>query len=102
MDGLGQEVMSTLIFIGLIVSWVVSRIYYFPTKIIRSWVYEHGPRGVPYFYPFLCGLVILQILHVYWFVLIIKVALRKIFGGKISDIREEDVADPKKKSAKNK
>ncbi|EAN81173.1 hypothetical protein, conserved, partial [Trypanosoma cruzi] len=34
--------------------------------------------------------VVLQGLHLYWFALIVKLAIRALFGGPLDDIRSED------------
>ena len=45
----------------------------------------------PFLYPtFNALLVLLLILHVYWFAMICKIAYSKITTGKVEDIREED------------
>jgi hypothetical protein len=97
LECVGLEFLATLCFSCLLIVWPVSRMYYFPVKIIRSWMVEHQPMNVPYYTPFLIALFVLQALHIYWFILIIKVALRKIFKGKISDVREDSVVENNKK-----
>jgi hypothetical protein len=87
--GMGQEIISTFLFVCLLISWGITRLYYFPCKIIYSWVAEHQGH-VPYFYPFTACLITLQVLHVYWFILICKAALRKITKGNMEDPREVD------------
>ncbi|RNF04660.1 putative dihydroceramide synthase, partial [Trypanosoma conorhini] len=37
--------------------------------------------------------VVLQGLHVYWFALIVRLAVRTIFGGPLADIRSDDDED---------
>lgn len=88
LECVGLEFLSTLTFVGLMFSWMISRLYYFPVKIIRSWIVEHQPRNVPYFKPFLAALFVLLALHIYWFVLILQVAYRKVSKGKMQDVRE--------------
>ena len=45
----------------------------------------------PFLYPtFNALLVLLLLLHVYWFAMICKIAYSKITTGKIDDVREED------------
>lgn len=84
---------ATTCFLGLLVSWFVARLYYFPTMVLTSVWYEHyvqmqAPLAIPLFI-LLC---ILQVLHVYWFSLMVNLAYKKIFvpGAKTEDIRETE------------
>ncbi|KDD73621.1 hypothetical protein H632_c1994p1 [Helicosporidium sp. ATCC 50920] len=83
---------STALFVLFVACWAVLRLGIFPLRAIRScWL---GSREALGFWPG-CQLEInllllaLLVMHVYWFVLILRVALRKIRGGKLSDAREE-------------
>ncbi len=48
-----------------------------------------GGKPVDYYYAFNSLLCILVAMHVYWFVLICKVAVT-VVGGAAKDVREED------------
>jgi very-long-chain ceramide synthase len=69
-----------------------SRIIYFPfvvlhTTLVKSmWLYE------PFFgyYFFNSLLAVLQLLHLYWFYLILEMAYNLLKGKEISDTRSED------------
>ena len=69
-----------------------SRIIYFPfvvlhTTLVKSmWLYE--PFFGYYFFNFL--LAVLQLLHLYWFYLILEMAYNLLKGKEISDTRSED------------
>eukprot|EP00051_Salpingoeca_urceolata_P005062 m.70067 g.70067 ORF g.70067 m.70067 type:complete len:294 (-) comp14034_c0_seq1:192-1073(-) len=94
------ELASTITFAMLIVSWVWYRLYLFPVFVIPSVVYESEVvlgYQITFYHFFVSWLMILQVLHVYWFVLILKVAQRSLFEGGIEDVREEDAAKVKTK-----
>ena len=56
-----------------------------------SFEVEHVLGYKPFLYPtFNALLVLLLMLHVYWFAMICKIAYSKITTGKIGDVREED------------
>jgi len=85
------DFVATLCFVGLIISWFASRLYFYPTKVLTSVYYEHHVlMGVPLALPLLALLCVLQVLHVYWFSLILNLAYKKLFmdGVKMEDTRE--------------
>lgn len=98
---LGSEAGSTGFFVSLIVVWVISRLYYFPVKVIRSVYFEHYLMfDAPYCNYFTGLLCVLLVLHVYWFKLILKTFFKTIKTGKTVDAREdfdEGKKDKKKK-----
>lgn len=84
--------------------WVVARLGVFPFVIIRS-VLVHAPNYVQFnsvvggwMKTMFSGLVFLELLHVYWFVLICGVMHRTLTGKGVDDPREtkEKVAQKKK------
>ena len=95
--GLHDAVVVAL-FLPLPIAWVALRLVLFPLKVIwpamyhplaaSGWVHAHG------WCLFVPLLWVLWLLQLYWFVLILRVALRKMRGHKIRDIREEK-PDPK-------
>jgi len=82
---------ATICFVCLMVSWFMTRLYYFPTKVLTSVYYEHYLlKDIPLVLPLFSLLCVLQVLHVYWFSLILNLAYKKLFmdGVKIEDTRE--------------
>jgi hypothetical protein len=97
---LGMEGGSTGFFVLIIITWLISRLYYFPFKVIRSVYYEHYLMfDAPYCFYFTWLLCVLLVLHVYWFFLILK-SFRKSLktGGKEVDAREYTTTSSKKKT----
>lgn len=89
---LDNDLAATTVFLGLIVSWFAARLWYFPTKILRSvWVEHVGIMKIPFGKRFGCLLLILQVLNVFWFGLIVNMAYKKLFeGAAIEDTRESE------------
>jgi hypothetical protein len=99
------EMLSTLGFVGFMLMFLASRLVYYPV-VIHSCHF----RGPGYFFNrshdlqenTLTGLLtVLYPIHLFWFYLIVKVAIRTVSGSKVSDARsdsdEEDKPDVKKK-----
>lgn len=88
----GQEAASIAAFLAMAGSWFYLRLYLFPRHIIYSSMYEyqqvHG-RPIDYYYPMNGMLIMLLVMHMYWFSQICKVAVRSLHGS-IKDVREED------------
>jgi len=87
-----RETAADLLFGGFMLSWAVLRLYYFPFVIVQHVVKEslqHLGNVVSY-YSFSALLCTLVVLHVYWFWLILRVAVKKLVTGKVDDVREED------------
>ncbi|EDQ89724.1 uncharacterized protein MONBRDRAFT_20758 [Monosiga brevicollis MX1] len=89
---LDLDMLSTLTFVNMLISWVLYRLYYYPTIAINSAMFEsieEGPK--PKFHELFCiWLSLLQILHVYWFGLMLDVARRRLFEGEIEDVRDDE------------
>lgn len=98
-----MEIFSTLTFVNLVISWALYRLWYFPTRVISSTIWnviaEEERQGVifPYANHFRALLCLLLVLHVYWFFLILKVAQRAVTEG-IEDVRDEDAMARGKKT----
>lgn len=101
-----NDPVATAAFLGLIVTWFVARCVYFPLKVLRSVFVEHvGKMQIPFGKPFAFLLLILQVLNIFWFGLLIKMAYKKLFeGANIEDTRETELEDDTKakKSSKKK
>ena len=82
---------GSVVFFGLLlVVWVISRLYYFPVKVIRAVYFEHYLMfNSPYCQYFTGVLCILLVLHLYWTKLIIKTFYKYLTTGKTKDARED-------------
>lgn len=96
------ELGATLNFALFALTWLVLRILYFPLHVIRSTSIEvlsalriyAGMWWVPFVYYFFNSLLImLYVLHLYWFVLILRVIHKQIFAGALKDARSDDEDD---------
>jgi hypothetical protein len=99
------DLVATLCFVGLILSWFFARLYFFPLKVLTSVWFEHYLlMDVPLARMFFVLLCVLQVLHVYWFSLILNLAYKKLFveGAKIEDTREGETPPVKKEHKKTK
>ena len=91
---IGAEKVSDILFYGFAVSWVVTRLGFFPTWIIYSINVEAG-QFIQYFpaYHVFSGLLsVLLVLNLFWFYFIVKVAYLQAISpdGKIEkDLRSE-------------
>eukprot|EP00049_Salpingoeca_infusionum_P009836 m.167301 g.167301 ORF g.167301 m.167301 type:complete len:354 (-) comp14457_c0_seq4:154-1215(-) len=97
------EILSTVTFVNLIVSWILYRLYFYPFYILENVfvsaleIIENPPKSWT-FYRILLGF--LQILHIYWFYLILKVAQNAVFAGGLRDVRDSgdgETSETKKK-----
>lgn len=91
------NMLSNITFVGLVASWAWSRLYLFPFRVIYSTLIE-GPEVAsvemgmptsPYWLIFNLWLSTLVVLHVYWFVIILSIALKTLGGKAIDDSRED-------------
>lgn len=96
-----RRVAPTALFVAFAVSWVISRLVYFPLVLIRSAAiqpatlvaiqYEIDPH--PHWYFFVGFLSFLLCLHAYWSVLIGRVVAKTLGAGQPDDVREEEDSD---------
>eukprot|EP00730_Choanoeca_flexa_P015592 TRINITY_DN7193_c0_g1_i1.p1 TRINITY_DN7193_c0_g1~~TRINITY_DN7193_c0_g1_i1.p1 ORF type:complete len:403 (+),score=78.67 TRINITY_DN7193_c0_g1_i1:1143-2351(+) len=91
------DILSTVTFVNLLVSWCYYRLYLFPFVVIKSAMFEsaavveqEGTGPVKYHAMFVAFLCMLQVLHVYWFYLMVKIAARKLTDGDLEDNRDEE------------
>lgn len=94
------EVGATIFFALFAISWLLMRILYFPMYIIRSTSFEvlqvldksaHEREGPFLYYVFNTLLIMLLVMHVYWFVLILRVILKQLLAsGQVDDVRSDD------------
>eukprot|EP01116_Phalansterium_solitarium_P021880 TRINITY_DN7006_c0_g1_i1.p1 TRINITY_DN7006_c0_g1~~TRINITY_DN7006_c0_g1_i1.p1 ORF type:complete len:365 (-),score=97.01 TRINITY_DN7006_c0_g1_i1:192-1286(-) len=83
------EVYKQTMLVLFAVSFLCSRLIFFPVYVIYSTLFESVAIGVPPFYVETnVLLIVLVLLHVFWFYLIVVVATKSLRRGSIEDIRE--------------
>eukprot|EP00056_Hartaetosiga_gracilis_P018302 m.10449 g.10449 ORF g.10449 m.10449 type:complete len:333 (-) comp6603_c0_seq1:72-1070(-) len=89
-----KEAYATVTVASLLVVWVYYRLYIFPVKVIYAGqnfalaaAEEQGMEDTTPMVLCFALLWCLLVLHIYWFVLIAKIVVRKLTKGKIEDIR---------------
>lgn len=91
--GWWEEVPSTAVFVLFVIDFFFARLVFLPFTVIPSGYWEAMQiPGMQQFAPHFqmnVALVVLQCLHVFWFVLIVRVAAKKIRSGKLADNRED-------------
>jgi len=89
----GQTVLFVL---GIMGSWLVSRLSIYPLMVIYSSSFESACHVAvdifPFWFGFNVSLTFLLCLHIYWFGLMIKVAYRVSSGNEYDDPREKEKA----------
>jgi len=96
---LGYENMSTALFAGFLLSWVLTRLCYFPLVVIRSAMFEamyFCPPGMELRHWFVLanGLLILLLgFHVYWTYFIARILYRLLFLRELNDSRSDSDED---------
>jgi ceramide synthetase len=91
----GWEAASTAMFVTFMASWAVTRLGIFPWVVVRStlagsWALVGTEYTLTAYMMFNGLLLVLCVLHCYWFSLILKIAYNKVTTGATSDVREED------------
>lgn len=88
------EPLSNLTFVGLMVSWIYSRLYLYPVYVVSSCFLERWGSGyaMPWDSVLIFWLASLELLHVNWFYLILRVAERAVLH-EIDDVREDVDSD---------
>ncbi|CAF1252119.1 unnamed protein product, partial [Didymodactylos carnosus] len=89
-----QRVCDTLFVIFALV-WFVTRLCYFPYKVLYTTIYEEVEilGYFPAFYLFNGLLILLQCLHYFWFYLICQVAIGALKAGKVEKDQRSDSED---------
>ncbi|MBA0755113.1 hypothetical protein Gogos_021063, partial [Gossypium gossypioides] len=93
----GLEWLASVAFVLFALSWTILRVSLFPFWIIRSTTYEvlltldkekHMVDGSIYYYLFNTLLFCLLVVHIYWWILMIRVIMRQVkSGGQVDDVR---------------
>ncbi|KAJ0064760.1 hypothetical protein NL108_013004 [Boleophthalmus pectinirostris] len=81
------------LFVLFTLVFFITRLVIFPFWIIRSVLFESWEILGPYQAWWLLNslLLVLQVLHIFWFYLIIRIAVKSIFEGKVSKDNRSDV-----------
>eukprot|EP00271_Cylindrocystis_brebissonii_P002187 TRINITY_DN1257_c0_g1_i3.p1 TRINITY_DN1257_c0_g1~~TRINITY_DN1257_c0_g1_i3.p1 ORF type:complete len:302 (+),score=54.02 TRINITY_DN1257_c0_g1_i3:759-1664(+) len=102
---LDSEFGATVFFALFALSWLLLRIIYFPVHIIRATSYEvlqslghtkanHKVDGPILYYLFNILLIMLLVMHAYWFLLILRVIYKQIMAtGPLDDVRSDEDED---------
>ncbi|KAK8344262.1 hypothetical protein V6Z11_A07G067800 [Gossypium hirsutum] len=95
----GLEWLASVAFVLFALSWTILRVSLFPFWIIRSTTYEvlltldkekHMVDGSIYYYLFNTLLFCLLVVHIYWWILMIRVIMRQVkSGGQVDDVRSD-------------
>jgi len=88
----GCKVLTTISFFSLVVSWAWSRLYVFPFHVIGISVIKFGTiqHQHPFaFYSLITMLLVLLVLHIYWFYLFMKIAYNLIVNKKQEDLQNQ-------------
>jgi len=98
--GEAWDMTTNALFVIFSFVFVFTRLMFLPMTVIPSGYWEllqmESMNGnVPCFIPMNVALVVLQCLHVFWFVLLVKAIKRQIMVGTVNDQREDDVDVPK-------
>ena len=82
---------TTFVFyVGLMISWVYTRLYIFPFELIRISCYQNKYIHEIYGIGILGAMVhILVVLHVYWFVLLVKMGMKFVKTSTLNDIQHD-------------
>lgn len=90
---LGHEATANVFFVLLLVTWMTTRLFLLPFWLINSALFElplvlgHHPPYSLLFAGLLCTLVCM---HVYWFVLLARIAIMTAVTGRAKDTREDE------------
>lgn len=103
---------TILCFVSMVIMWVITRLIIFPFVIFRSCLIEVNEyvviRGTldpamfeAYFYPFnfLCGCLVL--LHITWFLILLRVGWTLVRKGETHDYTEHKGGEAQLKKKKN-
>ncbi|KAJ9516876.1 hypothetical protein QJQ45_027273, partial [Haematococcus lacustris] len=90
-----RQGIATTFFVVFASVWIYTRNYVFPAILIRSTLLEtlwyadlHGIKVEPHYTIFNALLLLLELLHIYWTYLILKIVAKNLAGTELRDIRE--------------
>lgn len=87
----GKPKLTDALLVCFIPFWVISRIIIYPFWILNSSTFEVKKYIEPFtaYYLFNALLIALQILHIMWTYLIVKIAVNDVRKGKFEDVRSD-------------
>ncbi|CAJ0957627.1 unnamed protein product, partial [Mesorhabditis belari] len=97
-----HKTLTDVFFTLFMLSWILTRLIYYPFVVIRSAIFEaancihpdykvYDTYQTPYVPRILIILLaVLLILHIFWTITIAKIVIRTITGGEVKDIRSDD------------
>lgn len=86
-----SDLVSNSVFGVFTLSWIFSRLGLLPTRVI-AYTSHYGLEAIemfPAYYIFNALIISLQILHVIWTVLILRIAYNAIYADGVKDLRED-------------
>jgi hypothetical protein len=92
---MGLEVLANINFAFLIISWILSRLYFLPFYVVRSAIYDteeilfNNPEYTISYRVANGCLIALCAMHIYWFFLLCKIAFNALHNGETKDDRED-------------
>ncbi|GAQ85769.1 LAG1 longevity assurance homolog 3 [Klebsormidium nitens] len=99
----GRELAASLTFAAFALSFFALRLVYYPAVLIYSASFEAPalvgplltwPMTLVFYYVFNTALLLVLVLHCYWFLLILRIAAKQIAsGGKVDDVRSDSDDD---------
>jgi hypothetical protein len=93
-----KEFLTNVFFVIFVVSFAYLRLYCFPFLWYSSMFQGPNVRSVSYgYYPCVYLMLVLQVLHVYWFALVVKMVVR-ILTGIRGDVRSDDDDEEQEKA----
>ena len=86
------------VFVVFMLVWFAMRVFYYPLWVIRSVLWECYPAVLgrpevtqfPHWHLFSAMLILLWLLHLYWSVTIVSIAVTALTGGATEDPREAE------------
>lgn len=86
-----SDLVSNTVFSLFALSWIFSRLGLLPIRVIAytSWYGLQVIHMFPAYYIFNALLISLQILHVIWTILILRIAYNAIYADGVKDLRED-------------
>jgi hypothetical protein len=91
--GPAWDMTTNVLFVCFSMVFVGTRMVFLPITVIPSgyWELMQVEPSVPAFTAMNAALIVLQFLHVFWFVLLVKAIKRQIMDGTVHDDREDEV-----------
>lgn len=89
-NGFDWAVPAIIFYIAMIITWAYTRLYILPSYIIKIFMDVRFPENLSHFNPLIwlemVFLMIMQVLHIYWFMLFLRMGYRLFTKGERKDI----------------